>query len=589
MNKTFLALSMIAALSSCGSDDEKTVPAAAPDISGDFSGVVTKAANPSGTLKVNDVNPGESLMYPAEITGEFGTFTINAAGEWEYTLDNSNEQVVALVSSDMASLLEEPFSVKTADGTTTAVNITIDGIDVPAVFSGALTFSVFYDDGSKSAIVRVGDANPAEAFFTPEQNPTAMYGAVTFDADTGEWAYDLDETLADVKALNYVEETDTPPTLEDSFFISSLDGTEQSVVITIKGSQLVPADIDGIPGTADIEPVEGEEPILNPDVEVNINAPEAQGMLTITDPNFDEERFEVVENMTSTYGTYSIDESGAWTYTLNGDLDVIKDHKGDGVILPDALIDELVVSSVDGTDAIIPIMINPLVGGNLAGHFGGADGKDAKWSIDVKELTDIQGKASFVMQYPDTSTKDAKLVFSGRTWKGKELHRVYLALTVRANGELRLNNETGNGKYHSLNEKVVQGTPFLVEFTWDSSGGTPAQVSLAIDGTPISSDAMTFNADNTFASMTVGAGLQNEGVGYFDIQTKGGSPVIIDDFTLYSDVAGTTEVYSETFESADDNDILEGTAFVHERLYRAGSNGSTTNSESTAVPLTKPE
>lgn len=64
-------------------------------------------------------------------------------------------------------------------------------------------------------------------------------------------------------------------------------------------------------------------------------------------------------------------------------------------------------------------------------------------------------------------------------------------------------------------------------------------------------------------------------------------PVIIDDFKLYSDLAGTVEVFSKDFENAEDNDILEGKVFISEDLYRSGSNGSTANSESIAVPLTK--
>jgi VCBS repeat-containing protein len=589
MKRQFLTLSIVAALTACGSDNDNNQNIDTPaSISGDVIGVASKIADGSGTIVVNDVNPGESLVYPATTIGTYGTFSINAAGEWTYDLDQSNEDVIALVSSDMPSLVETPFTITTADGTTQQVEITIPGIDVPAVFGGALQFSVFYDEGNASSVVTVQDANPAEAAFAPEQSPVASYGSVTFDSETGTWAYDLDETNTDAIALNYVGEVETVPTLDDTFTILSLDGTEQVVTVTIKGSELINADINGVPGGVDVEPEEGQDPVVNPHVFVNFNAAEATGTLEITDPNFEQEKFEVITDLTSTYGTFSIAESGDWVYTLNDELQVIRDHQGDGVTLPDALVDEVIVSAVDGTTAMLPITINPLVGGNLAAHFGSTNGSDAKWSVDIKALTGIQGKASFIAVYPDGSTKDAKLVLSGRTWKGKELHRTYLALTVRANGDLRLNNETGNGKYHSLDNKVIKGQPFLVELTWDSSAGTPAQMSLAIDGTLITSDAMTFNADGTFTSMTVGAGLQNEGPGYFDVQTKGGSPVIIDDLKLYSDVAGTTEVFSETFESADDNDYLEGKVFIHEALYRAGGNGSTSNSQTTLIPLSVP-
>lgn len=588
MNKQFLTLFIVAALGGCNSNSDYIQSSPTPaDISGDFSGIATKASDAFGKIDVNDVNDGESLVYPTVVTGSYGIFSINAAGEWVYDLDQSNEQVIALVSSAVPSLTEAPFTITTADGTTQDINVTVSGIDVPARFGGALIFSVFYDDGLAEATVSVSDDNPAEVGFLPEQTPSASYGDVLFDTTTGRWSYQLDQTNEDVIALNYVGEVDTLPVLDDSFIISSLDGTEQVVTITIKGSELVDADINGIPGGVDVEPVEGEEPVFNPNVFVNINANIIDGELSIIDPNFNEDKFEILSDITASYGTFSLAENGAWSYALNTELPAIIEHKGDGITLPDQLVDEITISSVDGTTAVLPIVINPLVGGNLAANLGG-DGSDAKWSIDIRDLTDIQGKASFVAVYPDTSTKDVKLAFSGRVWKGKELHRTYLALTVRANGELRLNNETGNGRFHSLDNTIEKGTPFLVEFTWDSSAGTPAQVSLSINEELVTSDAMTFATDGSFTSMTVGASLQNEGPGFFDVQNKGGSPFIIDEFKLYSDVAGTTEVFYEDFESADDNNILEGKEFIHEALYRSGTNGSTSNSVSMSVPLNLP-
>ncbi|MDU0352596.1 VCBS domain-containing protein [Paraglaciecola aquimarina] len=574
MKKQFLALSIITALTACGGDDDTpTIAATSAEISGDFSGIATKAVNPTGTLNVSDANPYESLVYPATSTGQFGTFFINAAGEWEYTLDKSNEQVIALVSSDMDSLVESPFEVTTADGTSTSVDISIDGIDVPATFSGALTFSVFYDDGSASAKVSVSDANPAEALFASDQTPTAMYGVVTFDSEEGEWTYDLDESIAEVKALNYVEDTETPPTLEDSFIIKSLDGTEATVAMTIKGSQLVPAVIEGLP----IDD-EGESTAM-----VNINSPDVTGELTIIDPNFDEQRFQVQDATTTSYGAFSIDEMGAWSYTVDSTNADIIALKGDGTA-PTPLSELIKVMAVDGTAVDIPITINGLVGGNLAAQIGGE--KDGKWVIDIADKTSLQGKATFLARYPESSAKDVKLVFSGRVWKGAELHRTYLAMTVRASGELRLNNETGNGKFHTLTDTVEKGKPFAVELTWDGSAGLPAKLSLSIDGTPITAPDMTFNSDNTFTSMTVGAGLQNQGPGFFDVQTKGGDTFEIDDFTLYSDVAGTeaNKVFEETFESADDNDILEGKALNVDYLSNKSS-----NPVALSVPLTKGE
>ena len=130
MKKQFLTLCVVAALGGCngGSDNDTVAPTPAV-LSGDFSGVATKANDATGTLIVDDVNVGESLVYPEQFTGTYGTFSINAAGEWVYDLDQNNEEVVALVSADMPSLSEAPFTVRTADGTTQDIVITVAGCE----------------------------------------------------------------------------------------------------------------------------------------------------------------------------------------------------------------------------------------------------------------------------------------------------------------------------------------------------------------------------------------------------------------------------------------------------------------------------
>lgn len=581
MKKQFLALSIITALSACGgSDDDNTNTAAqAPEITGDFVGTATKAVDPTGRLVVNDANSGESLIYPVTIQGKFGDFFINAAGEWKYTLDDDNEDVIALVSSDMPSLVEDAFTIETADGTTRDVAIAIDGIDVPATFGGARTFSVFYDEGDASATLTVRDANPAEAFFAPDQTPTAMYGAVTFDSDSGEWTYDLDESNADAMALNYMGEVDAPPTLDDTFTVTSLDGTEQNVVITIKGSQLVAADIDGIPGAADVEPAEGEEPVLNPDVFVNINAADAQGMLTITDPNFDQEKFAVIDNMTSTYGSYSIDESGAWTYTLNADLDAIKAHKGDGVTVPDALMDQLMVSSADGTDAIIPIMVNPLVGGNLTAEVGGG-AADSIFRINMPTEAHETGSMTLKVNYAESGTKDAKIIFFGRSFNSDD-KRTMAAITLRSNGEIKLMDGSGTKKTFALDQTHTPGQWHDVAFTWNATaeakvGGKP-EISLSIDGTPVTSSVGPISGE-FFPSLSIAGFIVGIGTKLMQVSTKGDSgPVNVDDFKIYSDVAGTTEIYSQNFD-----DLAEGTELTLD-ISNSGSKGTLV-----VGPLAKP-
>lgn len=550
MKKHFLTLAILTALTACGSDDDtQTIDPASADISGDFSATATKLTDPTGRLIVADPNPGESLVYPATITGKFGSFDINAAGDWQYTLDDTNEQVIALVSSDMDPLVEDPFTIKTADGTTAQVAVTVEGVDVPAIVSGALTFSVFYDDGNASAQVRVSDANPAEAFFAPNQTPTASYGAVTFDSDTGIWTYDLDESKTDVQALNYTEETDTPPTLDDTFVITTLDGTEATVTITIKGSQLVPAVIEGLP--VDENGVSMAR--------VNVNSTDTTGDLTVSDPNFGQAKFQVQDDVATSYGTFSIDETGTWTYKLdNANAEVIA-LKGDGTA-PDPLLDSVKVMSIDGTAVDIPIMVDGLVGGNLTAEVG--TDKDGKLAINIPAEAYEMGKAVFKLNYPEASSKDAKIILHGSKYKGSELNRTMIAMVLRSNGEIKLYNGTSGTGTFVIDQTHTAGTWTDIEMTWDASqtardaNSGHASVSIKINGTPVSAASGEISGE-FFPSFTVSSALGlMSSAQTFEVQSKGASSVYIDDLTIYSDTSGNTQAFSETFDNLPEGGAL---------------------------------
>ena len=66
------------------------------------------------------------------ITGTYGTFSINTAGAWTYTADNSQVAIQGLNTGDG---LSDQFMVTTIDGTTQRVTITINGTDEPSNIS----------------------------------------------------------------------------------------------------------------------------------------------------------------------------------------------------------------------------------------------------------------------------------------------------------------------------------------------------------------------------------------------------------------------------------------------------------------------
>ena len=219
-------------------------------ITGETTGSVTEAGGvgsgipgtpvATGNLNSTDVdNPSDAwtaVSTTASANG-YGTFTIDAAGVWTYTLDNSNATVQAL---NAGQTLTDTFTVATVDGTSQIVTITIHGTDDAAVISGDFTGTVLEAGGVANATpgipIATGDLDAADVDNPPDWRPVGTptpgdngYGTYTLTA-AGAWVYTLNDSNAAVQALNAGQ------TLTDSFLGGHGDGTSQAVTITIDGA-----------------------------------------------------------------------------------------------------------------------------------------------------------------------------------------------------------------------------------------------------------------------------------------------------------------------------------------------------------------
>jgi len=112
----------------------------APDFSGSFAGDVWEDgdATATGQALVHDPDHDQSSFRAESVDGEFGTLTINAAGEWSYVLDEDAEGLKALNSGETAA---DHIKVHSEDGTFHSVEITVHGSDEvvirPTAYAGA--------------------------------------------------------------------------------------------------------------------------------------------------------------------------------------------------------------------------------------------------------------------------------------------------------------------------------------------------------------------------------------------------------------------------------------------------------------------
>ena len=206
---------------------------------GGVANAIAGDPNASGQVTVSDVDNGQAVFQtPPSLNGTYGTFTFNAVnGQWTYTLDNSRAATQAL---NVGSAVTDTLTVTSLDGTDSEnIVVNIVGRNDAAVISGTTSGSVI-EAGSANAggtpsvsgtLTDTDVDNPVNTF-TAVAAPTASangYGTFTMTAG-GTWTYTVNNANAAVNALNNGQ------TLPDSFVVTSADGTQQTISITINGA-----------------------------------------------------------------------------------------------------------------------------------------------------------------------------------------------------------------------------------------------------------------------------------------------------------------------------------------------------------------
>ncbi|WP_198594862.1 VCBS domain-containing protein, partial [Vibrio splendidus] len=289
-----------------GTDDAAVIM---PSIPGDDKGAVQEdvTLTTGGNLNVDDPDLDEAV-FTAQTDiqdGNYGTFSIDADGEWTYVLNNGHADVQAL-DSDSTPIVRT-FTVSTADGSTHEIAVTITGSDDAAVITpsipgddkGAVQEDVTLTTGGN---LSVDDPDLDEAVFTAQTDvQDGNYGSFSIDAD-GEWTYTLNNDHADVQALD----SDSTPIVR-TFTVATADGSTHEIAVTITGSDDAAIITPSIPGD--------DKGAVQEDVTLTTG-----GNLNVDDPDLDEAVFTAQTDVQDgNYGTFSIDADGEWTYTLNND------------------------------------------------------------------------------------------------------------------------------------------------------------------------------------------------------------------------------------------------------------------------------
>ncbi len=302
----------------------------ATGITGDTTGSVTEdevtTFVATGSLTVADIDNGESEVQPqTDVSGVYGDFSINAAGSWSYTLNNSDPVVQALAAGDAPT---ETFSVVSKDGTFSVdVIITVNGTnDAPTI--GAPVTATFSEEEDVTPVdlltgasdVDQGDVlNVANYVVTSGNAVGVTQDGNNVDVDPGAYSF-LEDGQSEVVVLNY----------------DIVDGNGGSV------GQTATITITGVSNFSPVVTVEvGDADTGAVTEQVNVTGDQgtvltASGTLSFTDQDPDDTHtVSTAETGTGYIGTFSatltpavngLDGEVAWSFSAtDADLDELSD------------------------------------------------------------------------------------------------------------------------------------------------------------------------------------------------------------------------------------------------------------------------
>ncbi|MGF1770741.1 VCBS domain-containing protein, partial [Vibrio wakamikoensis] len=412
----------------------------------------------NGQLTISDADTGEAKFQTVvtPVGSVLGTLTITETGAWNYEVDNTNPTVQGLGEGDS---LTETFQVLSEDGTPQNIVITINGVnDVPTITSGDSVIAqedVLVDgDGNivaTNTLVISDDDTGEEVFNAGTATPVGTtLGTLTIDA-AGVWTYKVDNSLPQIQAL------DVGTSLTESFTVTSADGTEHQIDVTVNGTE-DPTIISNYQPGAVTEDTAG---ILTDSGSLSIadlDAGEALFNTTVTKLNNGDGH--------SPLGNLTIDANGNWIYTVDNSLTGVQEL-GDGITRDEVF----QVTSIDGS-----------VSQTIVVTITGVDGAP---SIVSGESGDVTEDA--VVAPSDTLVATDKLVITDED-AGENVFDAGTAtpvgttlgsLTITADGTWTYTLDNTLSAVQALDD----GDKVIEEFTVTSADGTEHTIAVTINGT----------------------------------------------------------------------------------------------------------
>ena len=288
-----------------GTNDAPTVAAAAASVTEDTQ-ITTSGTLP--TPSDTDVHDTVSFLTQSGAPGTYGTFTLSADGSYTYALNNNLPAVQAL---GVGETLTDTFAYAVTDGHggigINTLTVTINGTnDTPTVTAAASSVTEDSQTTASGILPTPQDMDTHDSVSFLAQNGTpGTYGTFTLNAD-GSYTYILNNSLPAVQSLGAGE------TLTDTFTYTVTDnhGAIGSNTLTVT-----------IHGTNDAPTVAAAAASVTEDTQITTSGTLPTPQDTDT---HDTVSFVAQSGTPGTYGTFTLNADGSYTYVLNNSLPAIQ-------------------------------------------------------------------------------------------------------------------------------------------------------------------------------------------------------------------------------------------------------------------------
>ncbi|WP_310586347.1 tandem-95 repeat protein [Stutzerimonas frequens] len=322
----------------------------------------------TGQLVASDVDQGATLTFSVSGTAPAG-FSLSSDGRW--TFDATNSAYDSLAEGATQDLVI-PYQVTDEHGgvADSTLTITITGTNDAAVISGDVAQSAAETDTplTLNGTLTSTDVDNADNSFTAA-SLVGTNGTLTLAAN-GQWAFVANSAFNELNVGEQVQET---------FTVTSIDGTEQDVTVTITGTNDAPIAVsDGLNATE------------------NTPVTYAASQLLANDSDVDNANLTIASVTSGTGGTAVLNADGSVTFTPDANFNGVASFSytvSDGVQSSAAASVTVNVAAVNdaptGTDGTVSLVEDGTVQFSAANFgFNDPDAGDSLQAIRIDSLPD---------------------------------------------------------------------------------------------------------------------------------------------------------------------------------------------------------